>query len=354
MFLSKSSKSFSLSLLVGVVMVVPPVAQGVEFKISGQINRAVLWADNGVDDEVVHVDNDNSSTRFRFVGSQDLGNGFKAGIVWESQFESNTSSGLDIPHDSDGDSTFTERKLEAWFSGGFGKLSIGQGDGAANNSSEVDLSGTSVVTYSGIGDMMGGVRFVTSAGVKVARINDVFSNFDGLSRNDRLRYDTPTWGPISLSISATNGDAYELAAWLAQDFGGGNKLAAAIGYVDTQDRGAAEFEQWGASASYLHSSGISLTVAAGNRDTDGGTDADNWYVKGGYKIGKHAISLDYGETDDLAADGDEFSTWGLGYVLNAYQGIEIYAGYRNHELDRPGVSLEDIDGLMVGTRIKFF
>jgi hypothetical protein len=37
-------------------------------KLSGQINRGLLYADNGTDTDVIHVDNDNSSTRFRFTG----------------------------------------------------------------------------------------------------------------------------------------------------------------------------------------------------------------------------------------------------------------------------------------------
>ncbi|MBE0547143.1 MAG: hypothetical protein IH627_05660 [Rubrivivax sp.] len=40
-----------------------------------------------------------------------------------------------------------------------GKVSLGQGDGAADGGMEVDLSGTTVITYSGITDIGGGFAF---------------------------------------------------------------------------------------------------------------------------------------------------------------------------------------------------
>jgi hypothetical protein len=58
------------------VLVLLPSAQAVDFKISGQINRGILWADNGNDSDLKFVDNDNSSTRFRFTGSNDFENNF--------------------------------------------------------------------------------------------------------------------------------------------------------------------------------------------------------------------------------------------------------------------------------------
>jgi len=335
-----------------VVLIVAPV-YAVSFKISGQINRAVEHVDNGVDSEWFHVDNDASSTRFRFVGSEEIGHGMTAGIVWESQFESNSSADIDVGQNSDGTSSFTERKLEAYFSGTWGKATIGQGDGAANGTAEVDLSGTSVVTYAGVNDMAGSVTFVDSSGAGITTIGSTRSQFDGLSRNDRLRYDSPKLGPVTLSTSVTNGDAWELAARAATEMEGLGKIAAAIGYVDGQDR--VPYEQFDGSVSFLHDTGVNLTLSYGSRDRDNRSeDATNYYVKLGYKQGKHAVSVEWGQTDDLEIDGDESSNYGAGYVFNLHKGIELYAGYRLYELDRPGDSPEDISVFMAGTRVKFF
>ena len=335
-----------------VAVLAAPVC-AVSFKISGQVNRAVEYVDNGKNSEWFHVDNDASSTRFRFVGSEEIGYGLTAGIVWETQFESNSSADIDVGQNSDGSSSFTERKLEAYFSGNWGKASIGQGDGAANNTSEVDLSGTAVINYSDVGVMAGSVNFVDSSGTPVATVGSTRNNFDGLSRNDRLRYDSPKLGPVTLSASATNGDAWELAASLSTEMEGIGKIAAAIGYIDGQDR--SPYEQLGGSVSFLHDSGVNLTLAYGVRDLDNRSrDAENYYVKLGYILGKHAISVEWGQTDDLEVVGDESSSYGAGYVFNIHNGIELYAGYRLYDLDRSGVSTDDITVFMAGTRIKFF
>jgi predicted porin len=311
----------STVIICSIALIFPP-AHAVSFKISGQINRAIEYVDNGVDSEWFHVDNDASSTRFRIVGSEEIGNGITAGIVWETEFESNTSRAIDVGQNSDGSSDFKERKLEAWFSHDWGKITIGQGDGAANGTTEIDLSGTALVTYSDVGTTAAGITFVESNGDPVATVGSVHANFDGLSRNDRLRYDSPKLGPVTLSASATNGDAWELAARLSTEMEGLGKIAAAIGYVDSQDRTTPQYDQIGASISWLHDTGVNLTLAYGSRDTDGGREAENYYAKLGYKRGKHAVSVELGQTDDLAAEGDEASSYGAGYVYNIYKGIE--------------------------------
>ncbi len=336
-----------------VVLLVAPV-YAVSFKISGQINRALEYVDNGVDSDWFNVDNDNSSTRFRFVGSEEIGHGLTTGIVWETEFQSNPSNEIDVGQNDDGTTpSLTERIFEAYFSGTWGKATIGQGDGAANGTAEVDLSGTSVVTYAGVNDMAGGVTFVDSSGAPITEINNTRNQFDGLSRNDRLRYDTPKLGPVTLSGSVTNGDAWELAARLSTEMEELGKIAAAIAYVDGEDR--VPFEQFDGSVSFLHNSGVNLTLSYGVRDPDSGAkEAKNFYVKLGFKRDKHAVSVEWGQTDDLELEGDESSNYGAGYVFNIYKGIELYAGYRLYELDRSGVSTEDISVFMAGTRVKFF
>jgi predicted porin len=113
-----------------------------EFKVSGQVNKAMVAADNGEDNDIGFVDNNGSNTRFRFTGSQDLDNGMEVGFNYEVALTNNLSTKFDI-NESDTGSTFLDvRKTEVYFSGGLGKVSLGKGDGAANGTSEVDLSGT--------------------------------------------------------------------------------------------------------------------------------------------------------------------------------------------------------------------
>ncbi len=261
-------------------------------------------------------------------------------------------------NESDRSSSVTEREFEAHFGMPFGKISIGQGDGAASGSSEVDLSGISVIMYSGVKETSDSLTFRDRNVAKLTGdtdIGDTRSNFDGFGHNDRLRYDTPNFGGVVLSGSITKGDAWELAASYASEFQGLGKFSVAIGYVNTVDSGNAEFSQFGGSISWLHTTGINLTVAYGSRDVDGDDkDLINYFGKLGYKFGKNAVAMEYGMTEDFDSDFVESSNYGVAYVTNPWDGIEFYGTFRVYQLDRDGVpDIVDINQIMVGMRIKF-
>ncbi|MDA1000160.1 MAG: porin, partial [bacterium] len=186
----------------------------VKLEISGQINRGGLYVDDGTEAELFHVDNDNSSTRVRFVGKAQLDKNLSAGGLFEVQFESNSSASVEIDQTGEaGPNNFTERHATVYLDHKmFGRLWLGQGDTASNGTSQSDLSGTSVINYSAIQDMAGGISFrdrVTKA--KVATIKQVYDDFDGLSRRDRARYDSPKLWGLQFSTSHAQGDAWDVA-----------------------------------------------------------------------------------------------------------------------------------------------
>jgi predicted porin len=343
--------------MLGIVLSGLNPVQALEVKLSGQINRAIMWADDGNNNKLFHVDNDNSSTRFRLVGSETVSDFLDVGVVWESQFESNSSSNVDLDQTDDGAEAFTERKLEAWFGNiSYGKLWIGQGDGAANGTSEVDLSGTSVIMYSGVNDTGGSLQFRDGDDTVITTIGSTRSNFDGLSRNDRLRYDSPIFFGMTISGSLTNGDAIELAARWASEFQGLGKLAAAMGIVDAGDRSDPSFQQFGGSVSWLAPFGLNVTFATGLRDIDESNRDDpiNLYTKVGYKLDMQALAVEFGQTNDLQAEGDESRNVGIAYVITPWSGVDIYATIRSYMLERDGENnIEDIHQIMAGTRVKF-
>lgn len=334
-------------------------AHAFEAKVSGQVNHMVMWADNGKDSEFFITDNDNSSTRFRFTGEEKF-ESLAVGFKMEMEAERNSSSKVNIAEgdekSDDGDFNFNDRKLEAYFKGGFGKFSIGKGDGAANGTSEMDLSGTSVIMYSGVNDTAADIEFVDKdTGLQSGiRVDATRNNFDGLSRNERVRYDTPSFSGFSAAASMTNGDAWEVAGRYSGKFAD-HKIAAAIGYIDTQDRDSTERTQYGISASWLAPFGLNLTAAYGTADyeDEGREDATNYYIKLGYKWDIHAIAVEYGMTEDLDQKDDESSNYGVAYVVKPWKGIELYASGRVYSLDRDDTDFEDISQVMVGTRIKF-
>lgn len=324
-------------------------AENLEFKVSGQVSRAITYADNGVETDTLFVDNTNSGTRLRVTGQMDINPGLTAGIAWETQYEDNSSFSLDIG-DSDSSSAFVSRKRELWFKGGWGQFTLGQGDGAANNTSETDLSGTWIANNSG--DFLHtGLSFADGAGNKVIGMGQAFSNFDGLSRNDRVRYDSPTYGPLGIAVS-TGQDKSELGLFLDQKLSGGSKVKASLGYVKNE---ASDFTQVGLSASYLTAGGFNITGHYGQRDKDGaGVNPDGAYIKVGQKLGPHNLSVGYHKVNDLALAGDKAERVNVQWVYNIAKGVELFADYQSASLDRAsGPSLGDIDTVSIGSRIKF-
>jgi hypothetical protein len=162
----------------------------------GQLNKGVLVYDDGDETNAyAPVDNNNSSTRagiwLRTMPAEDFTFSINAEGEWKPYSTGDISR---VDDDVEWD-VANLRKLEAIAAfDGYGTLWAGQGSMASDASAEQDLSGTGLVAYSSVGDSAGGQRFVTTADV----ISDVsvygaFSNYDGLGRLMRLRYDTPTW-----------------------------------------------------------------------------------------------------------------------------------------------------------------
>ncbi|MBI3899217.1 MAG: porin [Gammaproteobacteria bacterium] len=334
-----------------------------EAKVSGQVDRALMWADDSVQSELHHVDNQMSTTRFRFTGSEDVVPEVKAGVTLEFEYVSNSSQAV-TQGNKTSDPGLKERILEAYFSGNFGKVSIGQGSGAADSGTEVDLSGTNVVQSVAVADLGGALTFMTSAGAAGPSILSTINQQDFESRYDRLRYDTPAFGPVKLAISnGTKADTInEAALTFASEYGEGGKLAGAIGYSkeDTNPTtSAASFKgsekTFGGSISWLAPFGLNVTTAYSNVKDEATTPRDSKlkYVKLGYKFGDHAVAVDYAKGEDFAAVGDESTVVGVGYVYQIGKWAEFYTGAKVHSLDRPGASFEDIKIVTVGTRLKF-
>ena len=350
--------AFTLTIALTILLILP-AAQAVDFKISGQINRAMLWGDNGNDDDLKFVDNDNSSTRFRFTGSNEFNEVWKVGIVWENQMESNSSADTDIDIGENGDTsdvTFTERKMEFYVDHKkFGRLWLGQGDTASNSTSEVDLSGTDVVNYSSIEDMAGGFNFRTDDDVVVTSVGSAFSNFDGFGRRDRVRYDTPKFGPVYFSGGYMNGQIWDVAGRFAYQWEGFGKLAAAAHWTGA-DNQRDPYKQYSGSISFLHSSGFNITASGGGRYDWAARDDDpyNIYGKLGWKLKKWAFSADYTYSENVDQDDDEATSIGAAAVWNIWESVQLYGSYRWHDLDRDTVnSIEDLHAVMVGGRVKF-
>lgn len=336
--------------------------------ISGQINRALLWSDDGQERNLFHVDNNASSSRLRFIAEPaQPSDGLRIGAAFEFDFRINNSYTVGQIDDraSQSGTNFRDRRAEVWFENAFGRLWLGKGWTASEGSSERDLSGTGVAGYSDPGVLGGGMRFRDSAGIELnPRVSDVMDNMDGRGRDVRLRYDTPGYPgfPLQLRVSAIQGGTVDSALFYDQRWSG-IRLAAALAYAAIRPTTPGPHQQLASSSvSFLLDSGISLTGAAGQRrhlGEAGDRDAAFAYLKLGYQhqwwtIGRTALSIDYQRTEDLMQTGDRASAAGVQFVQQlARWNSDLYLNARTHQLQRPGSTFDDIFMVMGGARIRF-
>src|SRR5262245_22048996 len=270
-------------------------AEGLKASLSGQIDRAILYANDGTEKDWFNVDNGNSSTRFRFTADAPVGPGLKAGILFEVEYRSNPSSTVAFGNRSISP-TLDERHMDIFLAGGFGAVRLGQGDGAANGASEVDLSGTTVAHYASTPDVGGGFEYRTGGVLSGTSIGTTISNQDFESRYDRLHYLTPDFQGFSAQASWGNKatDVVEFSERYSRQLAGPGQLAGAVGYSkEDAAPGGTDDKTVGGSVSWLHGSGINVTLAHTSRDLPGRTGRFD-YLKVGYKFGgNHAVSVDY-------------------------------------------------------------
>ncbi len=361
-------------------LLLTPAAQAFEAKISGQVSRMVVLPDDAVGDEIQHVDIGFSGSRFRFTGSETMDNGNEWGFRFEIQARENSAGAADGATLGDTGDNQDNRYQDIYFSGGFGKISFGKGDGAANGSTEVDMSGTALASAGPLQDNWGGYKITPDTDPIAGEDNSiawksVYTLDDALSRQNRVRYDTPNFNGFSLAVSLNQGNASEVAVRYKGDFGS-SKFGAAFFTATSPDVDISPAtgitpatvgdgdDVTGGSASLLLKSGWNFTVALSDRDFgSGATDKssgvgalpggsrDAMFLKVGYKTGMHAFAFDVGDSEGNVA-GTEGETFGFTYAFFPHPGVELFAMVR--ELDSSGVGgSQSVDLLAFGTRVRF-
>jgi predicted porin len=345
-------------------------AQNLQVQLYGQVSRALMFADDGHQSKWFNVDAQPSSTRFGIQGTAQATPGLRVGARIESEMKSNPSDTVSFDDPStgavSGNVLFAERWLDTFFEGSWGRVNLGQGSGGADDASTIDLSGTGMANGNCVCDWGGGIGFRNSDGTPAGvTVLGAFNNNDFESRYDRVMYTTPTFGGFRAQASygqkSDAGEVTEASLWWSGKMAG--DIQAAIGWSN-EALGAnptgvevSDNETIGGSVSWLHTSGFNITLAHTSTEPaapTGRNKAKFTWLKVGYKTGPHAVAVDYVMADDNAANDDEGTSYGIGYVWNPIRWLEIFAQYRMYQLDRAGgVSLDDVTVGSVGTRIRF-
>jgi hypothetical protein len=241
---------------------------------------------------------------------------------------------------------------------------MGQGSGAADDASTIDLSGTGMANGNCVCDWGGGIGWRTAGGGALGTtVVATHANNDFESRHDRIRYITPVFGGFKAQAGVgqrtATGESREFSLWYAGKLAGDFQAAIGRSNVNftTEPPTVSDRVTTGGSASWLHTSGFNVSLWITRTDglsaTDTSLTGKFTGTKVGYKFGQHAVAVDYGMHDDMVARGDEGKTYGVGYVWNPVRWFELFAQLRTFQLDRPGVEVEDIKVGSIGSRVRF-
>lgn len=342
----------------------PSISSGnehVKLSLSGQINRAVNIVDDGGTTDFYSVDNSTSGSRLRVVGTARISDDMSIGGRIEVAVAPDPTTQVSQTNQSPG-TYFDQRWAEiSLASTRYGKLSVGKGDTASNSTAEVDLSRTEAVQYASVADIAGGMLFRETGGdspLTTLKVSEVFQDRDGLSRQSRLRYDTPTRYGFSLAGSLVSSRRADAALfWGGEGYGFKAVGALAVANPQLPDNGL----QQDGSVSVLHQgSGLNLTLSGGWQERDGQKNATNLYGKVGWlanlnQLGSTAFGVDYTRSGNLPASND--TAWSVGAaVVQLFDKIatELYMQYRIYTLElKSAPAVDNIDVGTVGARVKF-
>lgn len=229
----------------------------VKLEVSGHVNEAIMFWDDGSESNAYVVTNDNARSRFRFKGEAKINEDWKAGYLLELGVRT-ANSKRSTQDDALGEGNRAlDLRHSTWFldSKKFGKVWVGLTGGASEGVTEVNQAATKdIAKYSDIEDSGLGLNL---------RINGVnnLSTSNGLPaeiswrrlirgggdqpgegrRYNLVRYDTPEFFGFTATVNWGADDTWETGLKYKGEIGD-FKLAAAIAYGENTNDSAEGFQ----------------------------------------------------------------------------------------------------------------
>jgi len=347
----------------------------VSLEIYGQINEELIYWDDGVEDNIYQVTNDNSRTRFGFRGKAKIDSDWEAGYRIEigirtansKRFTQDNDEGngnpADVGHDLRDAFWYLKSKT-------YGAFSLGHQASATDAITESNLTQTKDFSkYSDVEDTGLGLflRSKVNGGLSARSYRNLLGDSgdqpgDGDRRQNAIKYETPTFAGFTASASWGEDDYWDLALRYAGEFGG-FKLAAGIGYLQITDGPETKMEcasrggglgpdenckQVGGSISVIHeATGLFVNFGAGVKKDDAlsntavflGQDPDNketfWAVQAGIEkkfntLGKTTVFGEYydyegGSINRTLSATDAVNPFGPGSTAAFWEtGLQVY------------------------------
>lgn len=379
----------------------------VELKISGVVNRAVLFWNDGFQRDAYIVDPTVDNSSFKFEGEAKLRDGLKVGFLLKIDAYIAASEEVDQLNPLGEGQTFkTDRSFVYVEHDRTGRLALGRQNSASRGIDNIELTGAET-TDAEIPDWMGAFFLRTRSGELLSDLtwgDFVLGKFAGV-KGEFVTYTSPTLQGFQASAAWGENDYWDAALRYRAEWNKTFRIRAGVGYFsNTEEKRPENLRDtgWGGSVAALHiPSGINIAYNHGRmKHTDRcnergevsgacrGADVFH-YVRGGilqkyFEIGPTAL---YGErywgnshNRDSGADlvgalaldpvltptelsASQASVWGFGITQRIdAAAMHLYAGYRHHELEVDLVTaagrvadkgLKPFDLIFTGVRIEF-
>lgn len=360
----------------------------VSLTVSGWVNEAIFFWDDGVERNAYIGTNELEQSRFRFNGDAKINASWGAGFILE--IGANGTGSKSFAQDTDGIGGVSVRK-SAWFvkSKELGKVTVGLYDTATYHLLDnVDTTLTrNVSDYEAAGVALGAFKTRSNGVLGASTWLQFMGGFQNGSPGqsglrNTIRYDTPEIAGFVASASWGEDDQWETALKYKGEFGD-FKLNAAFGYGESTDntanrgqctQGDGNCQWWGAGVLAQHApTGIYVYGGYAHNEIDllpaqvADDEAETWYLQVGIErkwndLGKTNIFAEYREDDvglSQAAASSNLEFWSAGIAQNVESAdITFYALYRHAEGDfiaKAGGAntLDDLDMVITGAKINF-
>jgi predicted porin len=387
----------------------------VSLTISGWVNEAVFWWDDGSESNTYVGTNSLEQSRFRFVGEAQIAPGYSAGYTLEIGTQGDPSNKFDQLGPANGSGSgapnfLVVRKSNWWLkSKEYGKVTVGlEGTATYHLLDDADGANTRNFADAQAAAVAQGAFFLRSHGAGVGgttfgtglRWSDILRGVDNGTegqngRRNIVRYDSPEI--LGFVVTASWGEDDQAGVSLTYKNKWGDFLVLAKGgweqSTDENLTGCAPFsatgatrencEWWGGAATIMHAptglyayGGFGQTLDHGVKalDPDAEGTSSTWFIQGGIEqkwipLGKTTIFGEYRHDDVGSRPGKTFSGGDVqdGNLNFAAAGIiqniepaamDLYLIYRHAECDLTNTvgTTADLDGfdmVMGGALIRF-
>ena len=374
----------------------------VSLTISGWVNEAVFFWDDGTERNVYVGTNSLEQSRFKFAGEAKIDKDWSAGYTIEVGLNGAPSNQWDQtgPNSTSANSNAQNysmilRKSNWWVkSKTYGKMTVGL-EGSSTYHLLDDADGANTRNYSDAeaASVAQGAFFVNSNGTSTGlRWSQVLRGFNNATpgqdgRRNIVRYDSPEFGGFVASASWGEDDLWDTSLTYKgeiHDF----KLIGKIGYGESVDpvgtncggpTGGFKCTWWGAAGTVMHNpTGLYLYGGYGEQKIESlpaiaDDSSTTYFLQPGierkwHSLGKTTIFAEYRKDDPganvsaagvLNTRGADVTFYAGGVVQNIEAAaMDLYAIYRHAEGDFTNsaggkVEIDDFDMIITGARIQF-